>query len=94
MFESRLEDIAVAGGCDRTGDVEGGAGGVPCVAIAPKTPDREGRAFKRDWLGIVRRRATGLDEGVDGRVGGILKSCGRLVEYLWDLARDAIVGSS
>ena len=36
----------------------------------------------------------GLDEGVEGREGGTLKSCIRLVEFLCDLAFDATVGSS
>jgi hypothetical protein len=59
-----------------------------------KTPDNAGRVFRRVWVGIVRRSAAGLEEGVEGLVGGTLKSCIRLVEFLCDLARDAAVGSS
>ena len=36
-----------------------------------KTADTGGRAFSREEdVGIVRRRAAGLEEGVEGRVGG------------------------
>ena len=34
------------------------------------TEDKEGLDFIRIEVGIVRRSAAGLDEGVDGRVGG------------------------
>lgn len=63
-------------------------------AGAAKTAERAGRDFKRDCVGMVSRRAAGLDEGVEGLVGGTLNSCIRLVEFLCDLARDAAVGSS
>jgi hypothetical protein len=70
---------------DRMEDIEGGRGGKgeedrvrgdSCVGLAelPNTWDSAGRAFKRDCVGIVSRRAAGLEEGVDGRVGGTLKS--------------------
>ena len=47
-------------------------------------------------VGMVRRSAAGLEDGVEGRVGGTLNSspCIRLVEFLCDLARDAAVGAS
>lgn len=36
-----------------------------------KTAETGGRAFSRDEeVGMVRRRAAGLEEGVEGRVGG------------------------
>lgn len=60
-----------------------------------KTADTGGRAFNREEeVGIVRRRATGLEEGVEGRVGGTRysKPWARLVDC--DLAReDAVVAS-
>lgn len=60
------------------------------------TEDREGLDFTRNEVGIVRRKAAEFDEGVDGRVGGTIKSsvCIRLVELVCDLARDAAVGAS
>jgi hypothetical protein len=64
------------------------------VAGLPNTWDRAGRDRSRDCVGIVSRRATGLEDGVEGRVGGTLKSCIRLIELLWVFARDAAVGSS
>ena len=58
---------------------DGGRGGIGEVArgVAPadggKTDEIEGRAFKREEeVGIVRRSAAGLEDGVDGRVGGTL----------------------
>jgi hypothetical protein len=47
-------------------------------------------------VGIVKRNATGLEEGVDGRVGGTMCSrpCIRLVELVCDFAREAAVGIS
>lgn len=54
-----------------------------------KTAERAGRDFDREAVGMVRRRAAGLEEGVDGRVGGTLNS-----RYLNVFARDAAVGSS
>lgn len=38
------------------------------------TEAREGLDFTRSEVGIVRRNAAGLEEGVDGRVGGTVKS--------------------
>lgn len=61
-----------------------------------KMEESEGRDFIRIDVGIVKRSATGLDEGVDGRVGGTIYSspCIRLVELVCDFARDAAVGIS
>jgi hypothetical protein len=60
------------------------------------TDESAGRDFIRIDVGIVRRSATGLVEGVDGRVGGTMYSipCIRLVEFVCDFARDAAVGVS
>jgi len=51
-----------------------------------KTEDSAGRDFIRMDVGIVKRNATGLEEGVDGRVGGTMCSrpCIRLVELVCD----------
>jgi len=55
---------------------DGGRGGIGEVArgVAAvdggKTDEIGGRAFRRDEVGIVRRSAAGLEDGVDGRVGG------------------------
>jgi hypothetical protein len=59
--------------------------------VPANTEDKAGLDFIR--VGIVRRRAAALAEGVEGRVGGTLYSK-RETEFLWDLARDAAVGSS
>ena len=60
-----------------------------------KTADTGGRALRRDEeVGMVRRRAAGLEEGVEGRVGGTRysKPWARLV--VCDFAReDAVVAS-
>jgi hypothetical protein len=60
------------------------------------TEESEGRDFIRIDAGIVRRNATGLEEGVEGRVGGTMCSspCIRLVELVCDFAREAAVGTS
>ena len=43
------------------------------VAEPGNTEDMEARVLSReDEVGMVRRRATGLEEGVEGRVGGTL----------------------
>ena len=43
------------------------------VADPGHTEEIGGRAFKRDEeVGIVNRKATGFDDGVDGLVGGTL----------------------
>ena len=60
-----------------------------------KTADTGGRAFNLDdEVGIVRRRATGLEEGVEGRVGGT--TCSRPYARLavCDLAREEAVVAS
>ena len=55
------------------GEVERFNEGGAAVSGEAKTPDIGGRAFNRDdEVGIVRRRAAGLEEGVEGRVGGTL----------------------
>ena len=61
-----------------------------------KIEEREGRDFIRLDVGIVKRNAIGLEEGVEGRVGGTMCSspCIRLVELACDFARDAAVGIS
>ena len=82
---------------------DGGRGGIGDVARGvaavdgEKTDEIEGRAFKRvDEDGIVRRSAAGLEDGVDGRVGGTLYSRPRilLVELVCVLAREDAVGAS
>lgn len=84
MLGTRVDLIErLEGGRGGRGDVARHTGDwAPGVDGAPKTEDRAGRAFRRDCVGIVRRRAVGLEDGVVGRVGGILNSCTRLVEYL------------
>lgn len=82
-----MGDVARVKGVLVAGDGGGGA----------NTVDNAGRDFVRDAVGMVRRRAAGLDEGVDGRVGGTVYSgaCIRLVdEFLWVFAREAAVGVS
>lgn len=61
-----------------------------------KTEDRAGRDFIRIEVGIVKRSAAGFEEGVDGLVGGTIKSRPwiRLVELVCDFAREAAVGAS
>lgn len=57
-----------------------------------KTADTGGRDFSRDEeVGMVRRRAAGLEEGVEGRVGGTRcsKPWARLV--VCDFAREEAV---
>jgi len=54
------------------GDCERGA---TALVGAGKTEEMGVRDFKRDDdVGMVRRRAAGLEDGVDGRVGGTLYS--------------------
>jgi hypothetical protein len=65
----------------------------PFESDPPNTCESAGRDFVL-CVGMVRRSAAGLEEGVLGRVGGTLKSCIRLVELLCDLALEAAVGSS
>ena len=68
-------------------DLEGGRLG--------KTVDTGGRTFSRDEeVGMVRRRAAGLEEGVEGRVGGTRysKPWARLV--VCDFAREEAVVAS
>jgi hypothetical protein len=55
----------------------GGMGDVPRGVAdddgGGKTDEIEGRAFRRNVdVGIVNRSAAGFEDGVDGRVGGIL----------------------
>jgi len=59
------------GGC---GEVDLGNGGAFAeVAEVGKRDDIGGRALRREEdVGMVSRRAVGLDEGVDGLVGGTL----------------------
>ena len=60
-----------------------------------KRADTGGRAFSRDEeVGMVRRSAAGLEEGVEGRVGGTRYSipCARLV--VCDFAREEAVAVS
>lgn len=80
------ERVVLRRGTDaRIEDVEGGRGGIGeedrvkgdswvGVTEPPKTCDSAGRAFRRDCVGIVSRRAAELEEGVHGLVGGTLKS--------------------
>lgn len=83
------------GGRGNNGDVARSVGdGALSDGGAPNTAERAGRDLSRDWVGMVRRSAAGFDDGVEGRVGGTLKSIILLVEFLWVLARDAAVGSS
>lgn len=60
------------------------------------TDESAGRDLTRIDEGMVRRSATGLEDGVDGRVGGTKCSrlCILLVEFVCDFARDAAVGVS
>lgn len=62
------------GRAEGNGEVDRGSGGATVDVAEPgKTEEIGGRAFRRDEeVGIVRRRATGFDDGVDGRVGGTL----------------------
>lgn len=69
----------------------------PAWGGGENTDESAGRDFiDRIDVGIVRRSATGFEEGVDGRVGGTMYSrpCIRLVEFACDFARDAAVGLS
>lgn len=67
-----------------------GVGGL----LLPNTCDSAGLDFSLDCVGIVNLRAAGLEDGVDGRVGGTLKSLMRPVELLCDLALEAAVAPS
>jgi hypothetical protein len=62
----------------------------------PNPAGREGRDLSLDVVGIVRRNAAVLDEGVEGRVGGTTKSQANILlpELECVLARDAAVGLS
>lgn len=100
--------VAVEGPAGGSGDVERGKG----VAHADPAPEPEGvgigvgntdemggRALRRDEdVGMVSRRAAGLEDGVEGRVGGTLllnsNVCSRLVELVCVLAREDAVGAS
>jgi hypothetical protein len=60
-----------------------------------KTADTGGRAFNRDEeVGMVRRRAAGLEEGVEGRVGGTRYSKPWARPAVCDLAREEAVAAS
>jgi len=67
---------AVDGGRGGNGEVARCTGGwLTEVAEGPgNTEAREGLDFTRIEVGMVRRNAAGLEEGVDGRVGGTVKS--------------------
>ena len=67
--------------------------------VGLNTEDMEGRSLPvlLPCVGIVSRSADGLDDGVDGRVGGTLNSAPLtrvVVECLCVFAREAAVGSS
>ena len=50
-----------------------GDGAAPAAEEGPeKTDDNEGRDLFRESVGMVRRRADGLEEGVVGLAGGTL----------------------
>ena len=71
------------GGRGGRGDTARGTGDSRLgIAGVAKTCERAGRDLSRDCVGIVNRRAAVFEDGVDGRVGGTLKSCIRLVELL------------
>lgn len=60
-----------------------------------KTADTGGRAFSREEeVGIVRRRAAGLEEGVEGRVGGTKYSKPWARLAVCDFAREEAVAVS
>lgn len=66
-----------------SGEVDRCSGGVWIAGEGGNTFEIGVRTFKReDEVGIVRRRAEGLEDGVDGRVGGTSWSsvCNRPVE--------------
>jgi hypothetical protein len=87
-----LRDLVALKDERRTGEFERGA-----LVDEAKTEDNAGRDFCREIIsGMVRRKAMGLDEGVDGRVGGTMTSLrdNRLSEPVCDLAREAAVGVS
>lgn len=75
----------------------GGRGEIERVGSSgggPNTCESAGRDLSFDCVGMVRRRAAVFDEGVEGRVGGTLKSWIRLLEPFCDFAFEAAVGSS
>lgn len=69
--EGRSDELEGGRGGGGIGDVAlCTRGGGPDVEGATNTCDKAGRDFDRIWVGIVKRRAAELDEGVWGRVGG------------------------
>jgi hypothetical protein len=66
----RERKLSEDGGRGRTGEI---ARGVAEDGGGGKTDEIEGRDLRRaDDVGMVNRSAAGLEDGVEGRVGGIL----------------------
>lgn len=91
--EAARRDI-LEGGRGGSGDVDRREAESLASGCSANTWERAGRDLSRDCVGIVRRRAAVFADGVEGRVGGTLKSWIRLVELLCDFALEAAVGSS
>jgi len=76
----RERRLSEDGGRARTGEIDGGRGrtgeiarGVAEDGGGGKTDEIEGRDLRRaDDVGMVNRSAAGLEDGVEGRVGGVL----------------------